>query len=186
MTAKFALMVELLGRVSGRTLVVTTKHPAPDVAAAFRAVAGREAGGVLGIVDAVDRVGEGRRRERDETVRYVGTPGNLTRIGIEFSNLLESVSGADGRVGVGLHSLSPLVMHAGLQPVYRFLGELAARVRRDDHRSVVVLDTPVAEYDVESLRHHFDAVIETRPTDGGETALRVIGPREASAEWTRY
>lgn len=186
MTDKFTIMLELLVSVSDRSIVVTTKHPSLAVLGAYDTVTGEGKRGTIGVIDAVDTTKEGPDRRDVDLVRYVGSPGNLTRIGIEFSGLVDSLPPDDDRIGVGLHTVSPLIMHAGLQPVYRFLGELTARVRRGDHRSVVVLDTPVAEYDVDSLRHHFDAVIETRPDEAGGTELRVTGRRDAPADWTPY
>lgn len=185
MTDKFSLMIALLVDISERSMVVTTKHPAADVLASYGSASGSSSG-TIGVVDTVDDSNKERTREGSELIRYVGSPGNLTRIGIEFSNLLDSFPGSGDRIGVGLHTLSPLIMHAGLQPVYRFLGALTARVRREGHRSVVVLDTPVAEYDVESLRHHFDAAIETRVSDDGGEELRVTGRRDVTSEWLSY
>lgn len=184
MTAKFTMMLELLDGIADRTMIVTTKHPPAAVRAAHESVTGTDHPWAIGVIDAVDTSRGGTDRRDDDLVRYAGSPSNLTRIGIEFSDLLESMSVDGDRVGVGLHTVSPLIMHAGLQPVYRFLGELTARVRRGEHRSVVVLDTPVAEYDTDSLRHHFEAVIETRTDDAGDAELRFTGDRDAGAEWT--
>lgn len=186
MTHKFGVMLRLLGHISDRTVIITTKYPAADVLGAHRALVG--AGGTLGVVDVVnDSPGESRR-DGDDVVAYVGSPGNLTRIGIEFSKLAETMHGHDEGVqlGVGLHTLDPLTVHAGLQPVYRFLGALTGRVRREGHRSVVVIDIPVADHDVESLRHHFDAVVETRRNQAGEAELRVTGHGHPPSEWTGY
>lgn len=186
MTDKFSLMIALLADISDRSLVVTTKHPAADVLVSYRSVP-NSSSRTIGVVDTVgESNGDHTSSESSELIRYVGSPGNLTRIGIEFSNLLDSFPGAGDRIGVGLHTLSPLIMHAGLQPVYRFLGAFTARVRREDHRSVVVLDTPVSEYDVASLRHHFDAAIETRVSDEGTEELRVTGRRENTSDWKPY
>lgn len=186
MTDKLAVMLELLSHVSDRTAIITTKHPADAMRSAHRSVAGEER--PAGVVDAVNSPGLQSEARDDGLVRYAGTPGNLTRIGIEFSLLVETMEerSGEGRLGVGLHTLDPLTVHSGLQPVYRFLGTLTGRTRRADDRSVIVLDTPVAEYDVDSFRHHFDGVIETRTTERGQAELRVSSPRRSVTEWTTY
>lgn len=185
MTAKFELMLSLLLGASDHTMLVTTKHPADRVLATIRSLGDWDDGRRLGVIDALGTSG-GAGTERDTaTVRTVGSPGNLTRIGIEFSGMMEELAAPGGTVSVGLHSLSPLLMSAGLQPVYRFLGTMTGRVRRDGHRAVVVTDTPSGDHDVESLHHHFDAVLETRLHDG-RRQLRVTGGRETPSGWIDF
>lgn len=187
MTDKFAVMIELLRHTSESATIITTKYPAHHVLDAYRSPTGRS-DMTTGVVDAIHRSGEAPVPEEDSLVRYVGSFGNLTRIGVEFSSLIETVEKGtnDGRIGVGLHTLSPLIVRAGVQPVYRFLETLTARVRLEDYRCFVVLDCPVAEDGVDSLRHHFDAVIETQKNESGDAELRITGSRFSWSGWTTY
>lgn len=186
MTAKFELLLALLAGGDDHVMVVTTKHPADDVIGTARSLGDWDEDRRFGVVDALSTSG-GPAAERDGTfVRTVGSAGNLTRIGIEFSGLVDELAGPEDAVDVGLHSLSPLLMSSGLQPIYRFLGTLTGRIRHDDNRVIVVSDTPAGEHDVASLHHHFDAILETRLDDDGRRQLRVTGGRESPSDWLDY
>lgn len=186
MTHKFSLMIEMLLSISNRSTVITTKHLGKDVVSAYDAATKGDRSGTISVVDAVKN-SEGDRTDEDRyRITYVDSPGNLTQIGVEFSKALDTMPQSSERLGIGIHSLSPLIVHSGIRPVYRFLEALTARIRQDEYQGVVVLDNSVLDHDVESLRHHFDAAVETRLADSGETELRITGHRNVAAEWFSY
>lgn len=186
MTHKFSLMIEMLLSISNRSTVITTKHLGKDVVSAYNAATKGDRSGTISVVDTVKNSKGDRTDEEQHRITYVGSPGNLTQIGVEFSKTLDSMPESSERVGVGIHSLSPLIVHSGIVPVYRFLESLTARIRQEEYQGVVVLDNSVLDHDVESLHHHFDAAIETRLTDSGETELRITGHRNVTADWFHY
>lgn len=114
------------------------------------------------------------------------SPSNLTGIGVGIVDALEACDAAGSRrPGIGLHSLSALLMHTDLDRVYRFVGELARSLRRHDGIGVFVIDTPSPEPDVlPTLSQHADGVLRTRRRDGGREfrGRGCLGP----TEWCQY
>lgn len=178
MTGKYELLMALLSATD--TLVVATDTDAVTIREQYHARAGS---GTLSVVDCASRP---RGLETDDTgdVRYVSGPGNLTRIGTAFTDLLESCSDTTGRVG--LHSASSLVINSELRSVYRFLQVFTGQVRSAGWSCFATFDpTMHDEQTRNTVLDPFDARIETRESDGRREA-RITGLGPESSDWLAF
>lgn len=189
MTGKYQLLLELLARTSGRTIIVSTKNRAERVREDFREVAPDVPDDHVGIVDCVSHqqtVGEVVDTER---TKYATSPENVTRIGVRFTELYEAFyeESDGGHAGVGLHSLSQIVMHADLKTVYQFLQVLVGQIRSAEWFGVAAIDASVIdEEDLQTIQHHFDGVVETRENEAGKRQYRVRGIEPQASNWVSF
>lgn len=187
MTGKYALMLSILDHYTEDTIVISTKNGASRVIDDFEDVAGGPRRGRIGVIDCVPTT-DGLAVPETELVKHAGSPENLTRIGVKFTELFETFyreeSGTD--VGVGIHSISQLLMHSGLKNVYQFLQVLTGQVRSADWLCVAVMETNTDEEELQTLYHHFDGIVETRENDAGERELRVRGLSPTVSDWTAF
>lgn len=121
----------------------------------------------------------------DQNIRTVGSPGDLTGIGIEYSSLYEGLhrEGVE-RVRTGLFTVSTLLMYAEeIQPVYRFLHTLTGRIQSADGVGVCVVDpTTQDDQTLNSITQTFDGRIDLRETDDGKQ-IRVRGLPDQASDW---
>ncbi|WP_324759292.1 DUF7504 family protein [Haloarcula sp. GH36] len=148
----------------------------------------------------IDRTGEdlsnGRVRVVDcagdsgddlgEFVSSVGTPADLTGIGIEYAGQYEQVyaRGFDA-VRTGIYTLTPLLVYSDdVRPVYRFINTVTSRIRTADGLGVCVID-PSAHDDrvLGSIAQAFDGRIDLRESESGQE-IRVSGLPDQPTEWT--
>jgi KaiC/GvpD/RAD55 family RecA-like ATPase len=185
MTGKYALALSVLAATSDAAVLVSTNRPAVRVAEDYRAVAGDVSDAHLGVVDCVSHDERTRTLAESDTVRYVNSPRNLTRIGVAFTEVLDALPEVD-RVGVGLNNVSAFLMYTGEETVYKFLQVFTGQVRSREAVCVAVLDTP-GDGDRRGLvEQHFDGAIETRENDRGERECRARGIEASSTDWTRF
>lgn len=121
----------------------------------------------------------------DDNIQTVGSPSDLTGIGIRFSSLYEDLYDQQvTRVRTGLFSVSTLLRFTDeIQPVYRFLHTLTGRVRAADGFAACVVDASVADdRTVNSLEQPFDGRLDVRETDDG-CDLRVRGLADQPTGW---
>lgn len=134
----------------------------------------------IGVVDCTED-GTG---DPDRNIHAVGSPNDLTGVGIEFSSVYEALhaNGAD-RVRTGVYTLSPFVVYGSVKPVYRFLHTLTGRIRTADGLGVCAIDPNTVETEtLSSLAQAFDGRVELRAADG-ETALRMQGLPDQPDSW---
>lgn len=75
------------------------------------------------------------------SVTTIGSPGDLTRLGIELTEFLETHADKEpGEVLVTVESLTPMLQYADLEQVYRFVHVLTNLIRRTGAASVIHLD----------------------------------------------
>lgn len=187
MTGKYALMLTILSHYTDESIVISTKNSADRVIGDFEEITGECDDSRLGVIDCVNRP-EGVEFEESSLVKHAESPENMTRIGVKFTELFDQFYEEDGanRVGVGLHSISQLLMHSNLKSVYQFLQVLTGQIRSADWLGVAVIDTNIDEEDLQTLYHHFDGIVETRENDAGERELRVKGIAPTSSEWAVF
>lgn len=103
-------------------------------------------------------------------LRSVGTPDDMTGIGMAFSDLVETVSSDrddwddwDNRHSrVLFDSVSTLLLYSNLQTVFRFLHVLTARVAGMDGLGLFLLESTAHEERVrDTLGQLFDGVVHT-------------------------
>ncbi|MFC3478945.1 RAD55 family ATPase [Halobacterium litoreum] len=136
-----------------------------------------------GIVDCVSRQRGDDVRDRD-LVKYVGSPGDVTDIGIRLGGLFQSLEDACDRARVNVSTISTMLMYADTRRVYRFLHVFSGHVERLDWLGFGVLDTSNKEaFDV--LAPLYDGMVQTRATDDG-TEVRVVGLGQGRTDWVAY
>lgn len=124
--------------------------------------------------------------ELSECVSSVGSPGDLTGIGIEYSGQYEAVyaRGHDS-VRTGIYTLTPLLVYSDdVRPVFRFINTVTSRIRTADGLGVCAIDPSAHDAQVvSSISHPFDARIDVREQDG-RIELKVTGLPDQPGEWT--
>ena len=134
----------------------------------------------VGVVDCTEEGVE----DTAHNVHAVGSPADLTGIGIEFSSLYERLhaNGAE-RVRTGVYTLSPFVVYAPTKAVFRFVHTLTGRIRTADGLGVCAIDPgTVDDQTLSSLAQAFDGKVELREDDG-ECAVRVRGLPDQPEGW---
>ncbi|WP_245998545.1 DUF7504 family protein [Halalkalicoccus subterraneus] len=178
MTGKYELLVGLLAGADA--LAVATDTDAATIREDYRAQDGT---GTLSVVDCASRP-RGVETADAEGVRYVSGPGNLTRIGTAFTDLLDRRSETVGRVG--LHSVSPLLIYSKLRSVYRFLQVFTGQVRSAGWACFATFDpTMHDERTTNTVLDPFDVRIETRENEGRREA-RITGLGPESSDWLAF
>lgn len=185
MSGKRTLLLELLARGAADgegSVLVTSRDPADDVVAEYEETLDGDPG-FLRLVDCVSTQ-SGSARDGDR-VRYVSTPGDLTGMGIEFSEVASSAhdEGFD-RLRVGFDSLSPLLMYVDIERLFRFLHVFTSQIQSQGWLGVFSID-PESHDDqtINTISQLFDGVVEMRITDSGEREARVRGVTDAPTDW---
>lgn len=187
LTGKYSLMLTILGHHTDDTIVISTRNSASRVIGDFEDLNCERSDGRIGVVDCVSRPGSVQEPET-VLVKHAGSPDNLTRIGVRFTELFELFYDEESstHTGVGLHSISQLLMHTELKSAYQFLQVLTGQVRSVDWLCVTVIDTNVDEEQLQTLYHHFDGIVQTRENDDGRRELRVRGITPTTSDWTEF
>ncbi|WP_435063440.1 RAD55 family ATPase [Halobaculum sp. EA56] len=184
MTGKYDLMLRLLADAGERGVLITTGDTAETVAADYAEVAGVDPASV-GVVDCVSKQRGGDLVDR-EFVRYASSPKNVTDIGMKFTDLYEVFREFDTSVGVGVHSLSELLMYLDPQDVYQFVRVLTRQVESEGWTTVAVIGSTMHdEQTLHTMYEPFDTVINTREEDGARE-LRVRDRQQAATAWTTF
>lgn len=182
MTGKYEVFLRQLTASADRLILVSTDTSADQIRQDVAAYADLPDEAV-GVVDCTSEAGDATASDTDST-RYVSSPENLTQIGVQFTALTEQFPGDD--VAVGLHSLSPLLMYWDVDRVYQFLRVFLDRVRESSWCCAAAVGSTMHDEQVlHTLYDPFDAIIETRETDGSRQ-LRRRGRRESPSEWTSF
>ncbi|WP_232701364.1 RAD55 family ATPase [Halobacterium wangiae] len=185
MSGKRALLLELLARgdADGEgSVLVTSRDPADEVLAEYEDALGGDPG-FLRLVDCVSTQ-SGSATDGDR-VRYVSSPGDLTGMGIEFSEVasIASQQGVD-RLRVGFDSLSPLLMYVDIERLFRFLHVFTSQIQTQGWLGIFSVD-PESHDDqtMNTISQLFDGVVDLRITDGGEREVRVRGITDTPTDW---
>ncbi|MBX0287350.1 DUF7504 family protein [Haloarcula salinisoli] len=163
-------------------LIITADTSARKVLAAFEDVGGRIDRERVRVVSCTQE----RDDDLGEFVSSVGSPGDLTGIGIEYSGQYEQVyaRGYD-TVRTGIYTLTPLLVYSeDVRPVFRFVNTVTSRIRTADGLGICAIDPSAHdEQVVNSIAQPFDARVDVREVDG-TIELRVTGLPDQPAEWT--
>ncbi|MFC6757446.1 MULTISPECIES: DUF7504 family protein [Haloarcula] len=163
-------------------LIVTADTSARKVLAAFEDVGGRIDRERVRVVSCTQEHDD----DLGEFVSSVGSPGDLTGIGIEYSGQYEQVyaRGYD-TVRTGIYTLTPLLVYSeDVRPVFRFVNTVTSRIRTADGLGVCAIDPSAHdEQVVTSIAQPFDARVDVREVEG-TIELRVTGLPEQPDEWT--
>ncbi|MFB6125016.1 MAG: RAD55 family ATPase [Halanaeroarchaeum sp.] len=184
MSGKRQLMLRLLahGATTGEgSVVVTANDPARDIIDAYRDLVDEDS--YFRIVDCVSS--QGGAAVDQQLVRSVSSPGDLTGIGIEFSEIAREAGGSGvERLRIGFDSITPLLMYVDLQRLFRFLHVFTSQIQSNDWLGLFVIDPESHEEQaVNTVSQLFDGMVEIRlPEDGGREA-RVKGITATPTEW---
>lgn len=121
-------------------------------------------------------------------VESLGTPEDLTGLGIKFSIMYENLSdGGSNRVLTGVVTVSTLLEHADLRTTVRFLRTASGRLDDTAGIGLFVLDPSAHdERTVATLQDVPDGWLEIRETADGPDELRVSGLPDQPEEWTPF
>ncbi|MFC6974291.1 hypothetical protein ACFQL1_05915 [Halomicroarcula sp. GCM10025709] len=180
-TRRFALEMLTAGTDDG-VVVITADVSAQEVLAGLDRTAEDATDGRIRVVDCT----QDRDGDLGEFVASVGTPADLTGVGIEYAGQYEQVyaRGFDA-VRTGIYTLTPLLVYSDdVRPVYRFVNTVASRIRTADGFGVCVIDPRAHDERVlGSIAQAFDGRIDLRESDTGHE-LKVRGLPGQPTEWT--
>lgn len=185
MSGKRQLLLRLLARGAEDdegAIVVTSRNPADDIAQEYNAALdGRES--FFRIIDSVSSRGGGAGER--SFVREVSSPGDLTGMGIEFSELArEAENNGVERLRIGFDSLSPLLMYVDLQRLFRFLHVFTSQIQSRNWLGLFAIDPDSHdEQVVNTVSQLFDGMIQIRMTDDGVREARVRGITSSPTQW---
>jgi len=184
MSGKRELLLRILARGAEDdegAIVVTARDPAEEVIEDYQSHVDGE--GYIRVLDAVSsRSGS---PAESAAVRHVSSPGDLTGMGIEFSELARAAQ-ADGvdRLRIGFDSLSPLLMYVDLQRLFRFLHVFTSQIQSRDWFGLFAIDPDSHDAQVvNTISQLFDGVIEIRVADDGAREARVRGLDSSPTAW---
>lgn len=184
MSGKRELVLRLLVRGAGDdegAIVVTARDPAEEVIEDYRSYLNGD--GYIRVLDAVSS--RSGNAPDSGGVRHVSSPGDLTGMGIEFSELARGAQeDGVGRLRIGFDSLSPLLMYVDLQRLFRFLHVFTSQIQSRGWFGLFSID-PVSHdaQVVNTISQLFDGVIEIRLTDDGDREVRVRGLDSSPSDW---
>jgi KaiC/GvpD/RAD55 family RecA-like ATPase len=176
LTGKRSLALDILaaGTETGNgAIIVTTKDGADRVLEDFGTRASYEDRPVA-VVDCVTRQQGVDEVRDDDRIKYASSPVDMTGIGIKLSEFLQAFHQDRGieRSRIMLHSLSPLLMYADLQTVFRFLHVFTGRIQSVDGLGLFCIDSSVHDQQtLNTLKQLFDGLIETSEDD--EPVVRI-------------
>jgi hypothetical protein len=117
----------------------------------------------VGLIDCTAR--ESDRADTDVPVRYLGSPGDLTGISLEFAKLVKGLGDTNG-LRVGVSTVSTILMYADAETVFRFLHVFTSRIRSGGWFGAFSLDPEMHDpQTVNTIRAVFDS--EARISDDG-------------------
>jgi KaiC/GvpD/RAD55 family RecA-like ATPase len=185
MSGKRRLLLELLARGvedGDGSVLVTSRDPAEDVIEDYdEAVGSRES--YLRVIDCVSS--QSGNPTGGERVTYVSSPGDLTGMGIQFSEVARGAqsTGID-ELRVGFDSLSPLLMYVDIERLFRFLHVFTSQIQSQGWLGVFSVD-PESHDDqtINTISQLFDGVVELRMNDGTRE-VRIRGITDSPTKWT--
>ncbi|MFW5917411.1 MAG: DUF7504 family protein [Halorubrum sp.] len=182
MSGKYDLFNRLLAAWTNGPVVISTGRTAEKFRSDYASITGQNGDDVI-VIDCVTHE-QGDKRDDTPTTKYVGSAGNLTDIGIKFTDIVDSSAGRDRAVGV--YSLSQLLMYWDPDRIYRFTRVMTSQTSGEGWPFVgVVGSTAHDEQVVHTLHEPFEVVVETRVEDD-EREFRVRGRVGQPSEWIAF
>jgi KaiC/GvpD/RAD55 family RecA-like ATPase len=166
LTGKRSLAMDVLAtgvRQGEAAIVVTTKDGADRVLDDLGdrvAITDRP----VAVVDCVTRQQGVADIRDDDRVKYTSSPVDMTGIGINLSEFLETFHEDRGveKTRVMVHSLSTLLMYSDLQTVFRFLHVFTGRIQSVEGLGLFSIDpTAHDERTMNTLKQLFDGIVTT-------------------------
>jgi len=174
MTGKQRLAMQLVAEgndARAGAIVVSTRDDAADILDGYGELLGGEGVGPVGVVDCVTRQRSSDETGTDDRVTYAASPGDMTGIGIAFSEFVARFYERREvrRHRVAVDSLSTMLTYADLQTVFRFLHVFTNRVSAADAMAVYVIDSTVHDArTLNTLNQLFDGLLRVSEPDDGD------------------
>ena len=169
------------------TVYVTTDDTADEILERYTCGNSADA---FGVVDCVtESQGVGDTELPNDMVKFVGSPSDMTGVGVKVSSLLKEFREERGieHSRVFVDSVSTLLMYSDLETVFRFLHVFTGRIRSIDGLGVFVVDSAMHdEKEYSTLRQLFDGVVEVETAEDGDgdgVRARVVGLEDEPTEW---
>jgi KaiC/GvpD/RAD55 family RecA-like ATPase len=187
MTGKEGLVFDILAdgvREGEGAVVVTTGDRAGSVIDTIESRAPTVAGHQLGIIDCRGSNGSDTDGHSGAYVHHVGSPSDLTGMGVGITSSFERIQDAgidEGRFA--LASLSTMLTYADEQTVFKFCHVLSERLDGAEFLGFFTIDSGAHdERTLQIITQAFDGLIEIREAEGTREA-RVKGLRPDPSEW---
>jgi KaiC/GvpD/RAD55 family RecA-like ATPase len=188
MTGKQDLLLEILAaglRDGEGAVAVTTGDRGSALLSELRSRVPDPDGHRLGAVDC--RADGTRGREELDSgarVHHVGSPSDLTAIGVSLTECFERLHDAgvdDGRLA--LSSLSAMLTYADEETVFKFCHVLSARLDSAGFLGLFTIDSGAHdERTMQVVKQAFDGLVEVRE-EGGTRQARVRGLEPEPSAW---
>lgn len=186
MSGKRALMLDILARGANQgdgAVVVTANDGGATINEQFRS---RVSLGET-YFRIIDTVGSNPEGELADVIHTCSSPGDLTGIGIEFSQISKeaNTTGVD-RVRLAFDSLSPLLMYVELERLFRFLHVFTQQIQSNDWLGLFAIDPESHDKQtINTINQLFDGMLELRD-DGDRREIRARGFGEAPTGWVAF
>ena len=182
MSGKYELFTRLLAEWSDAPVIISTGTTAEKVRSDYEQITGHDADEIV-VIDCVTHE-QGDKRADTPATKYVASAGNLTDIGIKFTDVVESSAGRDRAVGV--YSLSQLLMYWDPERIYQFTRVMVSQASGEGWPLVgAVGSTAHDEQVIHTLHEPFEIVVQTR-VEGDERQFRARGRVGGPTEWTAF
>ncbi|MFT4947314.1 MAG: KaiC/GvpD/RAD55 family RecA-like ATPase [Natronomonas sp.] len=164
LTGKRKLAFEILAHGAADddgTIIVTTRDSSDRVLTDFRSLLSNPDDTDIGIVDCVTQH-QGQSATDTPTVKFASSPGDMTGIGIKFSEFVEEFySERDLRQNrIVLDSLSTLLVYSDMQTVFRFMHVFTSRIEDADALGVYLIESTAHDAEtMNTMKQLFDGVV---------------------------
>lgn len=184
MSGKRELMLEVLahGAAQGEgSVVLTTNDSGAKIHGEFQSLLE----GPDSFVRVIDTVGSEEELDYEEVLKPCGSPGDLTGMGIEFSEIAKEANSLSvDSVRVAFDSLSPVLMYVDLERLFRFLHVFTRQVQSKGWIGLFAIDPESHDSQtINTLNQLFDGVIQIRLPDEGGREMRTRGFGQSPSEW---
>lgn len=181
MSGEYDLFHRLLHEWTPSPIVISTGRTAEKVRADHERITNAADDRVV-VIDCMTREREVSTDDADMT-RYVASPGNLTDLGVQFTDLVGRSDSTDPRA-LGVDSLSQLLMYSDPERIHRFTRALATQAANADWPFVAILGSTMHDEEVRHTLHEaFDVLVETR-IEGDHRQFRVRERVDGPSDWT--
>jgi KaiC/GvpD/RAD55 family RecA-like ATPase len=185
MSGKAALMRAIVAEGARRdegSVVVTANDGAATIYDRYHDALTEDA--YLRIIDAVGN----ENPDLGAFVRSCGSPGDLTGMGIEFSEIAKEADreGID-RMRVAFDSLTPVLMYVDLERLFRFLHVFTRQIQSKDWLGLFAIDPESHDAQtINTINQLFDGVVQIRLPEEGGREIRTRGFGQRPSEWVDY
>lgn len=182
MSGKYELFHRLLAEWTAEPVVISTGRTAENVRSDYEEITDG-AGNDVTVIDCVSRE-QGETVEDTARTKYVDSAGDLTDVGVKFTNVVEELDD-DSDHAVGLNSISELLMYWDPERIYQFVRVLSSQATGQNWPFVATVgSTAHDEATLHTLYEPFDRIVETRVDDDRE--FRVRGRTGAPTDWQAF